>query len=543
MRAGRENARPFLVQEKGMQRGEQSPFRLGSRERLALAILLALLYLYLLLFVPLRTPIDVGLGDDRLFLEEARRILDGQIIYRDFFEFYFPGVDLFYALLFRIFGVRAWIPNLCLLALGMGLVWTGIVLSRKLVSGPSAILPGLLFLWISYRLYLDAVPHWYAILLIMIATAVLIEARSPMRLMLAGALTGLAACFAQHHGAFAAAGLAAFVLWEGRRDDDGWRQISRRELCLLVPFGSIVGLCVVYAVRQAGFNLFVSSTILFPLKYWSFLDVNRWSENTVTEIGSELLHHHLPQLRLMLLVILVPGIYLVAIAGYLRLATTTTSLNLDWRRIILLSTVGLAMFASIVNAAVFWRMAAVSLPAMVIAVWMVERGAGAKGMVALWAITLAFMIRDVRRAQTSWTTILDTPAGRVALVPDDPTSLYQWLALNTHPGEYVFEAAEWDIYFWFGLQNPTKLHRLYANGFTRPEQVADAIEDLEARKPRLIVASDDLDTATYPGATDHLGPARIYFHSHYRKLQTFVDNSTGRISVWERTDSVGGDSR
>ncbi len=522
-----------------MRSSEQFSFRLNSRERLALALLLALSYLYFLLFVPLRTPIDVGIGDDRLFLEEAQRILAGQAIYRDFFEFYFPGADLFYALLFRIFGVRAWIPNVCLLGLGMGFVWTGIVLSRKLVGGASAILPGLLFLWISYRLYLDAVPHWYAILLIVIATAVLIEERSPMRLMIAGALTGLATCFAQHHGAFAAAGFAAFVLWEGRRDADGWRQISRRELCLLVPFGSIVALCVIYVVREAGFNLFFSSTILFPLKYWRYLDVNRWSENTVTEIGSQVLHHHFPQVRLMLLVLLVPGIYLVAIAGYLRQATTSPSQQ--WRRIVLLSTVGLAMFGSIVNGATYWRLATVSLPALVIVVWLVERGPGTKGILALWAITLAFMIRDVRRAQTSWTTILETPAGRVALVPYDPTSLYEWLAINTHPGEYVFEADEWDIYFWFALKNPTKLHRLYANGFTGPEQVADAIRDLEERKPKLIVSVEDVLDVANDTSSDYLGPARIYFHSHYRKLKTFVD-SNGQTSVLERTDSGGGRS-
>lgn len=418
----------------------------------------------------------------------------------------------------------------------MGFAWTSIVLSRKLVSGAGAALPGLLFLWISYRLYLDAVPHWYAILLIMVATAVLIEERSPMRLMIAGALTGLATCFAQHHGAFAAAGFAAFVLWEGRRDADGWRLISSRELYLLVPFGSIVALCVVYYVREAGFNLFFSSTIMFPLKYWSFLDVNRWSQNTVTEIRNQVLDHRFPQLRLLLLAILVPGLYLVAIAGYLRQATT--SLNQQWRSVILLSTVGLAMFGSIVNGAAFWRLATASLPALVIAVWLVERGPGAKGIFALWAITLAFMIRDVRRAQTSWTTMLDTPAGRVAVVPYDPTPLYEWLALNTHPGEYVFEADGWDIYFWFALKNPTKLHRLYASGFTRPEQVADAIADLEERRPRLIVSADDDLDLPYQGSSDNLGPARIYFHSHYRKLKTFL-GSNGETSVWERSDRRG----
>ena len=506
-----------------------------ERKRVALGFVLAFAYLYLLLFVPLRTPIDVGIGDDRLFLGEAMRILDGQTIYRDFFEFYLPGADLFYALLFRIFGVRAWIPNVCLLGLGMGLVWTGIVLSRKLVSGAASILPGLLFLWIAYKRYLDAVPHWYAILLIMIATAVLIEERSPTRLTIAGTLTGLATCFAQHHGAFAAAGFAAFVLWEGRRDADGWRIISGREAWLLLPFGAIVAACVAYFASEAGFDAFFSSTIVFPLKYWSYVDVNRWSENTAIKIGSQVLRHHFPQLRQSLVALLVPGIYLAAIAGYLRYATASPSKQ--WRCIILLSTVGLATFVSVLNAASYWRLATVSLPAFVVAVWIVERGLGVKGVIALWAITLGFMIKDIRYAQTSWTTFLDTPSGRVALVADDPVSLYQWLASNTHPGEYVFEADEWDIYFWFDLRNPTRLHRWYPNGFTRPEQLNGSIEDLEARKPRLIVWGTDLDWPEKASPNDYLEPGREYIRSHYRNVGTFVDNYGARAFVWERMDS------
>jgi hypothetical protein len=54
--------------------------------------------------------------------------------------------------------------------------------------------------------------------------------------------------------------------------------------------------------------------------------------------------------------------------------------------------------------------------------------------------------------------------------------------------------------------------------------VADAIRDLEVHKPRLIVSADaDLD-APNDTSSDGLGPARIYFHSHYRKLKTFANS-------------------
>jgi hypothetical protein len=121
-----------------------------TRFGLLLALLVAFIYLCLILFVPPRTPIHTGFDDDKLFVYSATRILRGQMFYRDFFELYFPGTDLFYAALIWLFGPRAWIPNACLLGLGIGFVWTSIVLSRKLVAGASVFLPGLLFQWISF---------------------------------------------------------------------------------------------------------------------------------------------------------------------------------------------------------------------------------------------------------------------------------------------------------------------------------------------------------------------------------------------------------
>ncbi len=513
--------------------GRLSPGQLldSERARLALLLVLASAYLYLLLFVPRFIPINVGVGDDRLFLGEAGRIIDGQAIYRDFFELYLPGVDLFYALLFRIFGVRAWIPNVCVLGIGIGFFWTSIVLSRRLLDGASAFLPGLMFLSISYRSYLDASPHWFSTLLIMIATAVLIEERSSMRLTIAGMLTGLATCFAQSHGAFAAAGVAAFLLWEGTRDCDGWRNVSRRELCFLIPFGSVLALCVGYAICAAGFQPFFFSTILFLFKYWTYLGSNSWRAYAAFEIGSQVQQLQWPGFRPLLQVLLVPGIYLVAIVVYLRQATTSPSKQ--WRCIILLSAVGLAMFGSVANSAVHWRVATVSLPAYLIVVWLFERKLGVKGMLAVWALTLGFMAKDIQVLQTSWTTLLEPPAGRVALTRNDPVSFYQWLAANTHPGEYVFETSGWDIYFWFELRNPTELQRWYATEFTTPVQLNTSLRDLEQRKPRLIVWGGDL---VWP-VNDYLDPGRNYIRSHYRKIENFDDNIGGQISVWERTDS------
>lgn len=96
-------------------------------------------FLYLQLFILPATPIQHA-GDQAVFLVGATRMLEGQVIYRDFFRFVLPGTECIYFLLFKLFGVRAWIPEGVLIFLGLGLVWVSVVISRRLVSGASVFL-------------------------------------------------------------------------------------------------------------------------------------------------------------------------------------------------------------------------------------------------------------------------------------------------------------------------------------------------------------------------------------------------------------------
>src|SRR5207245_9270339 len=102
-------------------------------------------FLFLLLFTPFRAAIFLP-GDASLHLLNAQRMLRGQVIYRDFFQFTPPGTELVYLSLFRLFGPRVWIPNFMLLLLGLSLTGISIVVSRKVIRGRASFVPGLLFL-------------------------------------------------------------------------------------------------------------------------------------------------------------------------------------------------------------------------------------------------------------------------------------------------------------------------------------------------------------------------------------------------------------
>lgn len=500
--------------------------RVGRSWRTATLCACAAIYLYLVLFVPPLTPFATGEGDDSLFLNEATRILQGQVIYRDFFQFNFAGLQFFYALVIHLFGERTWIPNLCLFGLGMGLFWTSIVISRRLMRGALAFLPGLLFLPVSFTVFLDATHHWYSILLIMVATAVMATGRSNARLALAGGLSGVALLFSQNHGALAAIGFAIFILWEGRADGIALKPMLQREAWFLLPVAALLVAYVVYFAKLVGFANLLFCTFTFLFKYYGKFQGSDWAAyaglEVVQNFSLRIFHSILHEL---FLVLLIPGIYLVSTVSYLRHRGAPP--DKEWRVAILLTVIGSALFVSVANSASEARLAAVSLPGMVLVIWLSTRsGRAARPALALfWTAAFVMMIRFGWLMQTGWLVRFETPAGPLAL--DDPADerLYQWLSINTHPGEYVFDASANGIYFRFGLINPTEMPYITPCDLTRPEKVTSVIRDLEKHRVQVIVWNPlQLDTAICPVSTDHLAPLRTYIHANYIDVADFADS-------------------
>jgi len=178
-----------------------------------------LVFLYLETFVAPGTP-RVATGDQAIYLHDAARMLDGQLIYRDFDHFTFPGMQVWYLALFKLFGVRAWIPQVMLLLIGTAMAWLSFRISRTLMSGASALLASLLFLLLPFSSYLDATHHWYSALAATATLAVVLRERTTTRLVWAGFLLGLAACFAKR---WPYRQLASAYFWCGSADGEAKR--------------------------------------------------------------------------------------------------------------------------------------------------------------------------------------------------------------------------------------------------------------------------------------------------------------------------------
>ncbi len=479
-------------------------------------------YLYLLLFIPLNTPLEHANRDDSHFLYEAMRIVEGQVIYRDFFEFNFAGTQFLYSFLMRIFGYRTWIPNACLLSLGVGLLWSSLVVSRSLMAGTAVLLPGSLFLCLAFRNYLEASHHWFSILLIMLATAILAEAMTNVRVVLVGILSGLALCFSQNHGALAILGFCIFIFWENRISGLDNRRLFKHALCLLLPFGAVVTAYMAYVIFTAGLENIVFSNIVFVVRYFGQNEQNGWAQNIfLGSIRQISLSHFRGLWRVVMTALLVPGVYLVSAGRYLfrRTATPIT----ECRSVLLLTIVGLCLFASVVNSATMARLGTVSLPAFILLIWL-STSSGRLTRVLhgfLWIVVFILMGRDAWLSQTDWMVIFKTPSGPIALTTPQLVQYYQWLAQHTRPGDYVFDTDATGSYFRFQLRNPTMLPYLTACDFTRPDQVAAAVRDLQAHDVRFVIWGQSLDTSSCPAATDHLAPIRDYLRNNYKVVVTF----------------------
>ena len=148
--------------------------------------------------------------------------------------------------------------------------------------------------------------------------------------------------------------------------------------------------------------------------------------------------------------------------------------------------------------------------------------------VGVLLVALNAVVRE--RPVHKW--ILTTPQGQLAIGDRETYQMYTWVQQHTRPSEYFYEPAELNLYFYLNLRNPTPIHRIENDGYTRPEQVAEVIRGLEQHQTRYILCPSSGLFASWKNPTeDNLGPARDYIQGHYRRIS--VSAFSGQ--VWEKT--------
>ena len=478
-------------------------------------------FLYLHLFRLPCTPL-FSRGAQGIYLVAAMRMLDGQMIYRDFFDFVAPGTDVVYFVLFKIFGVRAWIPNVMAMVLGVGLTGLTVMISRKVLQGVSVFLPGLVFLTFSYRLQLEATHHWYSALAVLVALAVVIEARSPERLAVAGALCGVASFFTQTRGAMAVLGLSVFLLWEARNRKSSTRTLLQGELILLSGFLVTAAALYAYFIDLAGLARVVDCTVVFLLKYSTAIRMNNW-RGYLAYCPVYRPWYRLPNLAAWsFMMVFQPVVYLLCLRQYLRKSAESAGCpQTPWDRWMLLYLVGLFLLFGTARAPNLQRLTADSFPALILLVWLMESAGRFSRAIrrAIWGAALASALLTPLSSQFLYSPhYVDLPAGRTALFDLDRADMLEWLLHRTRPGDYFLGISA--LNFYLRLRDISGVPFLTTTDFTRPEQVRRIIEALERHQVQFVEWDTDLHSTSAGPGGDHLGPLRDYLREHYRVAKT-----------------------
>ena len=478
-----------------------------------LFLVATVVFLYLRTFLLPHTPLAAR-DDGLVFFEHAKRILLGEVPFRDFFIFVMPGTDLLYAGIFRVFGIHAWLAQAILIVIGSAL--TGVILwiSQSVLRGPIVFLPALLFLVLDFNSALDATHHWYNTLLVMTAAGVLMGGRSLRRILIAGFLCGIATLFTQTQGTLSLIAIAIYLVCADREEIP--TGLPAQLTCLIVPFLVIVGGVLGYYIHMAGFH-----SLLYALWYYPFLVVI--AEHTYPLRAYNYMippHHTLGDLIRMVpfifIRLLVPLIYLACL---LRLFFERARIERrTWDSLLLINLIGLALFTAIVSGPSFHRACMIAPPAVIVCVWFFSGATPIDRAVrgALWLMSIGFFFYLPVRQQFASRTYLDLPTGRTAFLSPDHPEVYQWFAQQTHAGDSFFNLTQ--ASFPLALRNPTPIDIVYPAANTPPEQVDAVVRSLETHPTQFVFLPN---FRMPPGTRDNLQAFHEYVYSHYHLAKTF----------------------
>ncbi len=231
-------------------------------------------------------PHDLNWFDESVLLYEAKRVMEGDVPYRDFFEIVTPGAWYVMAGVFRLFGPSVETARTTMSILH-GLSVTAIYLCGRALRLPRfyAALPAIAYVAICYPNCAYATPHWFATFLdLVLLLGLLIAPTGPSQgrwLFVVGMLASLLLTFQQQRGFAIAAGIPLIILADCllERRLGGARRPAMRLLGWYLAGGVVGGVPVIaYVLAVPGFEPAYKGLVDFPLFDYSSYNQVRWGE-------------------------------------------------------------------------------------------------------------------------------------------------------------------------------------------------------------------------------------------------------------------------
>jgi hypothetical protein len=405
-------------------------------------------------------------GSNGVFLDEAWRIVNGEVMYRDFFEFVGPGRAHLDALALALGGPGIATFGWAAVLLGAALALVFHDLAARVAPWPWRLLAPAAFVALAYAPYTFGDHKWPALAAGGLALALLArDGASTARHAAAGALFGAAALFTQDLGLGMLAGAAGFVL-RRRGAAPAAALAAAAALPILAVFAVFAG--------QAGAAVVAYDWIVFPLTRYRELNPFR----LVLDASPRTLPRALAQ------------VVLAAAGGAGAIAALRRG-RAEGAPALLLALAGLAAFAATAHrglypmglavqtalliplavrelASRFTSVRATPVPAALVAVVVAGVLHGSLGLAA-WRQALQPMTLERHRAGTIWT--------------PRPMPELTWIESRTRPGDPVFLLpARGGHYFLTATRDVTSFPYVIEGQHT-PEQARTVLAQITAARP------------------------------------------------------------
>jgi hypothetical protein len=490
-------------------------------------------------------------GDHVIQMFDAVRMLQGEALYKDFFQFTFPGTDLWYLFLFKIFGERIWLLNATIFLLGFGIAWAMLEVSFRVMKGWFAYLAPSTFIFLGFRwLAIDGSHRLFSLFFALLAIYVLIKEINRWRLLAAGALAGMASFFTQTRGIAIAAGISLFLLWyywprKGISVAGSFATLSRALFVLGGSFAATLAILLGYFILTCP-GPFFESTLLFGKNYLAD-PANQWGDSLkfLTSPG-------LGEFNRIVIANVFYQLVIVAALISFPLYYFKNRKNFDipvWQGPALLFCTGLIVVLSspgsirLIHSAIVYS----AIIMLILLAWIAEHflrdrlggdtGTSRPEWVAV-SLTMGAIVVGLSGAVWSYLkgyqSRVELRVGPAVFLSAEVGERYQWAGEHTIPDEYVYEAYRPGVNFSMQLRNPTRIPILRPSNYTSKEQIAGIVQDLLLHRPRYILWDGSWSKPANERADgDNIAPLYQFLLENYRLRQELTPVYEGPTQIWE----------
>jgi hypothetical protein len=206
-------------------------------------------------------------ADEGIFLYGAKRVLDGQIIYRDFFSYFFPGNYYLLAFIYKIFGYSFTVAREAATIIDSLINVLVFYLSYKALKAWYAILPPLFYLILGFPNWIQFSHYWTGDLFLLFSLIYLLwhlEGNKKNYLYISAILLGFTTLFQQAAGVYGIIIFSIILLLTKRKEAKFLRSMVWFFVWIALPVAAMFG----YIAVNGGIEDFIKQQMFIVLNVY-----------------------------------------------------------------------------------------------------------------------------------------------------------------------------------------------------------------------------------------------------------------------------------